>query len=599
MNIPMRGEGGVPFADRLPRWLSGPLVRHRFVALAIWDSLAWVAALALSTWVRYEFDVDDVAVRDLLLAAPIAIAVQVGAGWWHGLYRGRWHLGSFEETEGLLRTVATAAAVLFIANVPVRWVPISVPFIAAFVVLVAMGAVRYLWRLAVQQRRRPHDDADGVRRAVVFGAGEGATQLITAALRDPGSPFVPVAIVDDDPGKARLRVRGIPVRGTRADIPAVARDMNADLLVIAIPSAPSGLIREISDLAARARLEVAVLPPVGELLGGRIGPSDVRPVTDEDLLGRHAVDTDIESIAGYLQGKVVLVTGAGGSIGSELCRQIMRFDPAELLLLDHDESAIHACQLSLDGRGQLDTPNLVVACIRDRDRILEVFEEHRPQVVFHAAALKHVPLLELNPEEAVKTNVWGTAHVLEAAAAVGVERFVNISTDKAADPANTLGRTKRIAERLTAGMALQTPGRFLSVRFGNVLGSRGSVLISFRAQIERGGPVTVTDPEVTRYFMTSEEAVQLVIQAGAIGEDGEVLVLDMGEPVRIAEVAERMVAAAPRRIEIVYTGLRPGEKVHETLFAADEVGETRAHPLISHVAVAPMAAPPSLEQLLS
>jgi len=408
-----------------------------------------------------------------------------------------------------------------------------------------------------------------------------------------------VAILDDDPRKQQLRLRGIRVQGTRSDIVAVAEQTGAEVLLIAIPSAGSAVIRDLYDIAASAGLAVAALPPVAELLGQGIGVAQLRPLTDADLLGRHAVDTDMASIAGYLRGKVVLVTGAGGSIGSELCRQILPFKPAELVLVDHDESAIHACQLTLDGRGQLDTPNLVVASIRDRDRMRAVFQRWRPHVVFHAAALKHVPLLEMHPDEAVKTNVWGTQNVLEAAATAGVERFVNISTDKAADPINMLGRTKRVAEQLTAGMAAQTAGRFLSVRFGNVLGSRGSVLTAFRSQIENGGPVTVTHPDVTRYFMTVQEAVQLVIQAGAIGNDGEVLVLDMGEPVRIAEVAERMVASSPHDVEIIYTGLRPGEKVHEVLFGMDEQDHRPHHPLISHVMVPPMTAPPSIDQLTS
>jgi FlaA1/EpsC-like NDP-sugar epimerase len=579
-----------------PRWVD-PIIRHRFAVLAVWDSFSWIVALSLSTWGRYEFHLAHIDGTDLLLAMPIVVAVQLLAGYWQGLYVGRWHLGSFEEVAGLLKSVALAMVVLFLADIPVRWVPISVPLIAGSMTLVAMAGLRYAWRLAIETGRRPGEE--GAKRALVFGAGEGGVQLITATLRDPESPYIPVALADDDPGKRQLRVRGVRVQGTRADIAEIAARTGAEILLVAIPSASSTLMRELSDIASQAGLPVAVLPPVRELLGGAIRAAQVRPLSDEDLLGRHAVDTDLESIAGYLTGRIVLVTGAGGSIGSELCRQISQFDPAELVLVDHDESALHACQLSLDGRGQLDNPNLVVASIRDRDRMLEVFELWRPQVVFHAAALKHVPLLEMHPEEAMKTNVHGTEHVLEAAAAVGVERFVNISTDKAADPINVLGRTKRIAEQLTASMAERSPGRYLSVRFGNVLGSRGSVLTAFRAQLEAGGPITVTHPEVTRYFMTVREAVQLVIQAGAIGDDGEVLVLDMGEPVRIAEVAERMVAASGKPIEIVYTGLRPGEKIREVLFGLGERGERRVHPLITHVMAPSLGQAPSLEQLLN
>jgi FlaA1/EpsC-like NDP-sugar epimerase len=320
-----------------------------------------------------------------------------------------------------------------------------------------------------------------------------------------------------------------------------------------------------------------------------VSTSDIRPVTHADLLGRHEVDTDVESIAGYVTGKRVLVTGAGGSIGSELSRQLYRFAPASLVLLDRDESALHAVQLSIEGRALLDSRNLVVADIRDRDRVLAVFEEHRPEVVFHAAALKHLPLLEMHPVEALKTNVWGTQNLVDAAIATGVEKFVNISTDKAADPCSVLGYSKRLAERLTATASDHDGAVFLSVRFGNVLGSRGSVLTAFAAQIEAGGPITVTHPDVTRYFMTVEEAVQLVIQAGAVGRDGEALVLDMGEPVKIDDVAKRLIGEADRPIEIVYTGLREGEKLHEVLFGADERGERPCHPRISHVSVPPLS----------
>jgi FlaA1/EpsC-like NDP-sugar epimerase len=331
-----------------------------------------------------------------------------------------------------------------------------------------------------------------------------------------------------------------------------------------------------------------VLPPVSELLDGRVSVGDIRPLTEADLLGRHQVETDVASIADYLAGRRVLVTGAGGSIGSELCRQLAQFDPATLVMLDRDESALHDVQLSIRGHAPLDTPDLVVADIRDHERLVDVFERHRPEVVFHAAALKHVPLLELNPHEAVKTNVLGTQHLLDAAITTGVDRFITISTDKAADPVNVLGYTKRITERLTADAALRVGKPYLSVRFGNVLGSRGSVLDTFRAQIDAGGPVTVTDPDVTRFFMTVGEAVELTIQAGAIGEPGEALVLDMGEPVRIAELAQRLVDNAGRPIDIVHTGLRPGDKLHEVRLASGEADTRRHHPLISHVDVPPL-----------
>jgi FlaA1/EpsC-like NDP-sugar epimerase len=429
---------------------------------------------------------------------------------------------------------------------------------------------------------------DGVQRVLVAGAGEGAEQVITAMLRDPQSPYLPVAIVDDDRRKAHLRVRNVRVQGTLEDIPAVAEANDAEVLLVAIPSADGALVRHLADLGEAAGLRVLAVPPVRDLFDDQIGIEDIRPLTTADLLGRREIDTDVAAIAGYLAGRRVMITGAGGSIGSELCRQVHTFSPSALVMLDRDESALHAVQLSIEGRAMLDTPNLVVADIRDRDRLAEVFEQHRPEVVFHAAALKHLPLCELHPSEAVKTNVWGTQHLLQLAQHFEVDTFVNVSTDKAADPTSVLGATKRIAERLTAAAAEAGLGTYISVRFGNVLGSRGSVLGSFRAQIEMGGPITVTHPDVTRYFMTVEEAVQLVIQAGAIGENGEAMVLDMGEPVRIADVARRLADEGDRKIEIVYTGLRPGEKLHEVLQSRAEVPRPSGHHLIAAVDVPPL-----------
>lgn len=309
-----------------------------------------------------------------------------------------------------------------------------------------------------------------------------------------------------------------------------------------------------------------------------------------DLLGRREVVLDLDAIAAAVHGRRVLVTGAGGSIGSELCRQLDLFGPGELLLLDQDETALQAVKLSLDGRARLDSNDLLLRDIRDGAAVDALLRQRRPEIVFHAAALKHVPLLESNPEEAFATNVTGTLHLLRSAAKNGVRRFVNVSTDKAADPISVLGYTKRIGERLTAwfGARCQT-GVFLSVRFGNVLASRGSVLDVFEAQIAAGGPLTVTNPDATRFFMTCEEAVHLMLQASTLGDDGEALVLDMGNRVRIDDVARRLALAAPRPVPIVYTGLRPGEKVHETLLSRDEVIARRVHPLVWHVRVPPLA----------
>jgi FlaA1/EpsC-like NDP-sugar epimerase len=376
------------------------------------------------------------------------------------------------------------------------------------------------------------------------------------------------------------------VLGGRRDIPAAVTRTGATTVIFSVSNADADLIREVQRISVESGTSFKTVPSVAELLDGRAAVGDVRDVNVCDLLGRRQIAVDLAPIAGYLAGKKVLVTGAGGSIGSELCRQIHRFGPGELMMLDRDESALHAVQLALRGRALLDNSELILADLRDPDAIRDVFRERGPEVVFHAAALKHLPLLERYPGEAVKSNVYGTLTVLEMAR--GVETFVNISTDKAANPTSVLGYSKRITERLTAQAARENDGTFLSVRFGNVLGSRGSVLTAFTAQVASGGPITVTHPEVTRYFMTVHEAVQLVIQAAAIGRPGEALVLDMGKAVRIDNVARQLAEQAPRPVDILYTGLRPGEKLHEELFGTGESDVRPFHPLISHVDVPPL-----------
>jgi FlaA1/EpsC-like NDP-sugar epimerase len=409
-------------------------------------------------------------------------------------------------------------------------------------------------------------------------------------VRDPAGTWKPVGLLDDDRAKRHLRIRGVPVLGDTSTISEVVASTDAEVMVIAIPSASSETLARIAAAGRAAGAEVKVLPSTSELLRDHVGIRDIRDINLVDVLGRKQVDTDVESIAGYLTGRRVLVTGAGGSIGSELCRQIARFGPSELIMLDRDESALHGVQLSLTGRALLDGRDVVLCDIRDAPTLTQLFLSRRPQVVFHAAALKHLPMLEQYPGEAVKTNVVGTHNVLCAADQAGVERLVNISTDKAANPSSVLGYSKRIAERLTAAHALRANGTYLSVRFGNVLGSRGSVLTAFAGQIAQGGPVTVTHPQVTRYFMTIEEACQLVVQAGAIGRPGEALVLDMGQPIKILDVARHLISQHAEAVEIEFTGLREGEKLHEELFGSAEPRDVRPwHPLVSHVPVAPVA----------
>lgn len=571
-----------------PAWWS-TLAANRIVVQATVDAVAWMVALPAAVMLRYELSVTTAVLRPLIVLVPMAVVVQLVVGLAAGQYRGRWRYGSFEEVAALVRTVAVVTVLLAVVNrfLLAERVPVSATVGAGLLVILIHCGARYTWRLVLERRMRP--TGEGAMRVLVFGAGEGGEQLLTAMVRNPASPLYPVALLDDDPAKQNLRLRGVPVVGGRRDLARAASTAGATAVVVAIPSADASLIREMQASAERVGLETMVLPPVRDLLGGRVAVGDVRPVTEADLLGRHAVDTDVQAAADYLTGRRVLVTGAGGSIGAELCRQIWVYAPAELVMVDRDESALHGVQLALEGRALLDDRNLVVADIRDVARVGELFVEHRPEVVFHAAALKHLPLLEMHPGEAVKTNVWGTGVLLDAARRHGVQRFVNVSTDKAADPTSVLGHTKRIAERMTSWAGLDGDGRYLSVRFGNVLGSRGSVLTTFEAQIEAGGPVTVTHAEATRYFMTVQEAVELVIQAGAIGGGGDALVLDMGDPVRIMDVARRLVAGSDTLIDIVQTGLRPGEKLHEVLLGRDERARPTTHPVITAVSVPPLA----------
>lgn len=555
---------------------------------AVVDVVVVVVAMLAMLSLRFEFDIPGHELTNSLRALAVAIAAQLLAGTWTGLYRRRFITASFEETTAIVRACVLATVTVAVANLTVlgRAVPLSVSIGYGAVAVLGIGGTRWIWR-ARRERGISRTSADA-KPLIVVGAGEAAAQLVGQLRRKENSPFRPVALLDDDPAKRKLRIQGIPVVGTSHDVVEVARAHDARSILIAIPSAGAAVLREMTERAEAAGLTVLVLPSVVDLFGGNVRVGDIRPVTEEDLLGRGAAEIDIDAIADYLTGRRVLVTGAGGSIGSELCRQVHRFAPAALVMLDRDESALHGVELSITGRATLDQRNLVVCDIRDVDRLDAVFSEHRPEVVFHAAALKHLPLLEMHPCEAMKSNCTGTLNVLRAATAHGVERFVNISTDKAADPTSVLGRSKRVAERITAAWTEEHPGSFVSVRFGNVLGSRGSVLTTFRTQVANGGPITVTDPDVSRYFMTVEEAVRLVIQAGALDEDGDALVLDMGAPVRIDDVARRLAGAADRPVDIVYTGLRPGEKLHEQLLASHETGRRTRHPLITRVPVPPL-----------
>jgi FlaA1/EpsC-like NDP-sugar epimerase len=418
----------------------------------------------------------------------------------------------------------------------------------------------------------------GATRVVVVGAGEAGAAILREMQRRPDNGRTPVVVVDDDPRKQGRSLLGIPVVGSTATLDAVVFEHRAEEVLVAIPSADQDLLRFVIQGAELASVPVKVLPPVRDLLGNAPTVRDARDVNIEDLLGRTQVSTDIESIRATVQGRTVLITGAGGSIGSEISKQVSQLEPGRLLLLDHDETHLH------DARQIIDGPNeLVLADIRDRERMIELFADVRPDVVFHAAAHKHVPLLEAHPSEAVRTNVLGTRNIVEAAVASGVGRLVFISSDKAVRPSNNLGYSKWLGEQLVLH-AMPPGAQWCSVRFGNVLGSRGSVIPTFAKQIAEGGPLTVTDPRMTRYFMSVQEAVQLVLQASTLSHGGEIFMLDMGEAVNILELAERMVRLSGHQvgteIPIHFTGIREGEKLEEDLQNPEETASPTAHPSI-------------------
>ncbi|WP_235940669.1 polysaccharide biosynthesis protein [Paramicrobacterium fandaimingii] len=566
----------------------------RFGRQFLLDAGAWTISILSAVVLRYGFDLSQINWLAVFVLLVGVIIFQLLAGWALALYTGRYTYGSFEE----VRAVVVATLVVgVVVGVPLlilgggATIPRSIMGIAVPIALVLMFALRYVKRLYVEHRYRPGADAT---RTIIYGAGYLGATMVRRMRTDSASKYLPVALIDDDPRKSNLQHHGVKVMGSIHDLPRVVEKTGAKVLVLCIGRADSELIRRISDASVAAGLTVKVMPLLEDLLEGKTSLNDLRDISIEDLIGRHPVDTEVESIASYLTGKKVLVTGAGGSIGSELCRQISRFDPGELIMLDRDETGLQVAELGIFGHGLLNTEDVVLADIRDAEALNSIFAQRKPDVVFHAAALKHLPMLEQYPDEAWKTNVLGTLNVLRAAKSVGVKTFVNVSTDKAADPTSVLGHSKRVAEKLTAWMAEESGERYLSVRFGNVIGSRGSMLPTFTSLIESGGPVTVTHPDITRYFMTIPEACQLVVQAGGIGDQAEVLILDMGEPVRILDIAQRMIAMSGKNVDIVFTGLREGEKLHEDLIGRHETDSRPRHPKISHAMVPPLL-PTSLD----
>jgi len=566
---------------------------REFVSRNIWLKVAIDAFLVALSYlvalaIRFEFAIPETYFSNFLLALPGLVLLFLLVNYLLRIYSGRWKYASFDELVSLASAcvISTAVALMVVVLFPkirLHVVPISVVVVGGVLTLFTMAFVRLQFRLLSERSLRLHEP--GHKKVLLIGAGEAGEMVARDMMRHPEYDYDPVGFVDDDPAKRKMVVQGVPVLGGREDIPKIAKEHDIDEIFITIPSVTGEKIREILPYCEETEAEIKILPGMVLAMAGEVGVGAVRELRLEDLLGREPVETDLASISAYIKGKVVLITGAGGSIGSELARQLRNVGPKQLILLDNDETSLYEMQMEMACHVETCPAEVVVADIRDNERLEVVFKRYRPQVVFHSAALKHVPMMELHPSEAVKNNVMGTRNVAQQSVAHNVERFILISTDKAVQPVSVMGATKRAAELLMKSVNAQNGTLFSAVRFGNVLGSRGSVVPVFQKQIEEGGPVLVTHPEIKRYFMTVKEAAQLVIQAGAFTEGGDVFILDMGEPVRIIDLANQMVhlLGNGRKIDFRITGLRPGEKMNETLiFKVEEMLPT-PHPKINRV----------------
>jgi FlaA1/EpsC-like NDP-sugar epimerase len=562
--------------------MSLPVTRHRAWQLVA-DAALVAAAWTLAFQLRFDNGVpiyyETLFKRTILIVLAIKLIVFVA----FGFYNHRWRYVSTRDMWGAVRGVLVASLIAYVTVYlldPVNSVRLP-RYIAAMDLLLTLGFIattRLVARTVTEGPRLAHGP-----RVIVVGAGDAGHLIIREIQRSRQLDYTPIGVVDDDPRARSLRVHGVRVLGRIDDLPRLLREHNPDEVLIAIPSAPGDVRRRVLEICRTARVPVKTLPALHELISGDHQLArQLRPVQVEDVLGREPVDVDLEQISSYLAGQTVLVTGAGGSIGSELCRQIARVGAARLVLVDHSEAALFEIERELVDERDYTPAVPVLGDVKDRRKMADVFEKYEPAVVFHAAAYKHVPLLEANPVEAVRNNVLATRTLAEVAVEHGAKRFVYVSTDKAANPKNVLGQSKAIGEWIVEayGMRRDVDTRFVAVRFGNVLASSGSVIPTFRKQIERGGPVTVTHPDMTRYFMTIPEAVSLIVQAGAIGGKGQVFVLDMGEPVSILELAKNMIRLSGKdeaEIDIRFVGARAGEKLHEELWGDGEDVQPTEH----------------------
>jgi FlaA1/EpsC-like NDP-sugar epimerase len=548
-----------------------------------------------------------------LMMSAVALLIKPLVYRQFGLYRRLWAYASTQELFVIVAAVTTASVFVSLGVILVttiqqtmlpfyRGFPRSVLAIDWLLSLVLIGGFRFALRVLAENQSAPRENRGRVRRVLIVGAGDAGALVVRELQKNPQMNIHPVCFVDDDPSKQKHQIHNIPVSGKLGDIPRLIDQKHIDEVIIAIPSAGGDVVRRVIDICRRKGVASRTMPGIYELIGGKVSVNRLREVEISDLLRRAPAMIDNEKVGTVITGKRVLITGAGGSIGRELCRQVARWRPAELILLGHGENSIFEILDELQESFSTQSISPVIADVRDLDRMEVVYQEHRPQLVFHAAAHKHVPLMEANVEEAVTNNVQGTRNVVELALNNDVERLIMVSTDKAVSPSSVMGATKRLAELLVLDAAHRSGREFSVVRFGNVLGSRGSVIPHFKKQIARGGPVTVTHPEMMRYFMTIPEAVHLTLQAMTNGHGGEVFVLRMGEQVRIADLAEDLIRLSGlepgKDIEIVYTGIRPGEKLSEELWDKWARYEPTSHPDVVQLAAEDVLSGPPLNSVV-
>jgi len=553
----------------------------RLTFLIILDSLIVLTAIYVSLFTLHP-GIQIWKYKSVLLSALTLLLGHYFFAFTYRLYHKAWEYASIGELTAIIKAVTFSIITTAIVQFAVfQDIYVRALMITWMIHIILIGGSRFVWRVFRDRYIKPNANK---RRTLIIGAGAAGTMVARQLVNNPEAELKPIAFIDDDPNKQKLQFFNIPVMGTTKDIEDVVRALRIEHIIIAIPSLTKKELNRIFEQCAKTKAKTQIVPKLEDIVTGKVSVSQFRDVQVEDLLGREPVELDIESISSYIENKVILVTGAGGSIGSELCRQVCQFHPKKIILLGHGENSIY--QIDMELRNQYkDQIEIVpvIGDIQDRERMFEVMEEHKPDVVYHAAAHKHVPLMEYNPKEAVKNNIFGTKNVAEAADTSGVQTFVLISTDKAVNPTNVMGATKRFAEMIIQQLDKQSKTKFVAVRFGNVLGSRGSVIPLFKKQIQAGGPVTVTHPDMTRYFMTIPEASRLVIQAGALAKGGEIFVLDMGEPVKIVDLAKNLIKLSGYTVEeigIEFTGIRPGEKLFEELLNENEVHPEQVFPKI-------------------